>query len=250
MNGLSIIIPSRSITNLLPCIQAIHDHEPDPKIIVADDGVDWGFPHESEIIGPVRIDRLPISVVRGVKPFIFARNVNLGIRAAGDDDIIILGDDGLLQTPNGFTLLQQAAYANPEYGIISSSCNNVGNPNQLRRPSGSLRPEPRTVCFVCVIWPRSVINTIGLMDERFGGLDECGEVIYGFCDDDICLRARNAGYKLGVFDGCYVDHVTLPSEFRSQGPRSLDPGMRQFIRKWHVDNWGHDREHSAWRLCF
>ena len=39
-----------------------------------------------------------------MKPFVFARNVNLGIEAAGDADVILMNDDATqLRTPYGFT---------------------------------------------------------------------------------------------------------------------------------------------------
>lgn len=185
----------------------------------------------------------PIDWQEGIKPFIFARNINLGIQAAGDDDVIILNDDALVQTPGGFTLLQRAAEENPEYGIIAATCNNVGNQNQWPKGVG-LRDEPRMVCFVCVLIPRRTIDAVGLLDERF--------VDYGLDDDDYSLRVRKAGLKIGIHDGCYVDHGSLTSSYRGAAGAGGDffPNLKRFIEKWGVDNWGNARGTSAFSSLF
>jgi GT2 family glycosyltransferase len=182
-----------------------------------------------------------VKVVAGEKPFIFARNANIGIRAAGDDDVILLNDDALLKTPCGFSELRSLAHLNPEYGIIASSCNNVGNQNQLPKARG-LREDPRMVCFVCVYIPRRTIDTVGLLDQRFAG--------YGVEDDDYCLRVRQAGLKIGIWDGCFVDHQSLSSEYRGQGSGDFRANLKRFIEKHGFDNWGMPKERSNWPELF
>lgn len=241
MNRLTVIIPTRNLSNLMQCATAVRQNDPNIRIIVVDDAL------------PAQPDGAQLEYVQGVKPFIFARNINIGIRAAGDSDVVLLNDDATLKTPGGFSDLQRAALSNPDFGMVASSCNNVGNVNQNRLAwdnTYKLREEPRTLCFICVFIPRSVLSLVGYMDERFGGRDENGEVIYGFCDDDMSKRIRDAGYKLGIFDGCFVDHFNLPSSFRQEGPRPLEPGHRQFILKHGVDNRGNTRERSAWPHLF
>jgi len=220
MNGLSIIIPSKTITNVVPCLRSVGDNEPGAWRIVVDDGI--GLPAD----GGGQYDGLYEAVIPGISPFVFARNVNLGIVAAGTaDDVVILNDDALLKTPGGFSLLQQSAADHPEYGIISATCNSVGNRNQWPQGIG-LREDPRMVCFVAVLIPRRTINAVGLLDERFIG--------YGLEDDDYCLRVRCAGLKVGIHDGCYVDHGSLKSTFRGNplAPADLSVGKNIFVEKW------------------
>src|ERR1039458_1622450 len=115
MKNTSIIIPSKNWDNLRPCLGAILEKDPkfitDGKVIVVDDGL-------SNVMEALTI--FPIKVVQGIKPFIFSRNVNLGILAAGVDDIIILNDDALLETNLGFTKLVEIARAHPEFGVVRS----------------------------------------------------------------------------------------------------------------------------------
>lgn len=226
MKGLSVVIPSKTLSNFLPCAEAVRRHEPEADIVLVDDGLenmDW-LP---------RPDLMPLFAIPGEKPFIFARNVNGGIGFAGDDDVIVLNDDAILETPGGFSLLQQSAQEHPEFGIISATTNVAGNPEQYRRFTG-LREASRSVAFVCVLIPRRTIATVGLMDERFGGTMPDGRRIYGFCDNDMCRRVRNAGLKVGIHDGCYVDHGSLRSTFRGDPHASGDISAAQelYLAKW------------------
>ena len=216
----SIIIPSRKSENLRACIATIDQFNRSEliRLIVVDDGL-------AEY--PQNQDRL--RVIPGVKPFVFARNCNLGIRAAGEDDVILLNDDALLTTPDGFTRLIEVGQAHPEYGVIAAASNNVGNVNQRPRAVG-LREEPRMVNFVCVWIPRRTLKAVGLLDEIF--------TTYGFEDDDYCLRVRKAGLKLGIYDGCVMDHKTLKSTFRGEGHPGLAAGCKIFMRKWGHDTMG------------
>ncbi len=165
--------------------------------------------------------------------FVFARNVNIGIESAGSDDVVLLNDDALLKSSGGFAAMQRATQEHPEYGLVSATTNNVGNPNQnpLAGIVG-LREEPRVCCFVCVFIPRRTINKIGLLDERFVG--------YGGDDDDYCLRVRRAGLKLGILDGVFVDHLSLPSTFRGdpRSPGDYSANHELFKAKWGLDIWG------------
>jgi O-antigen biosynthesis protein len=256
----SVVIPSKSAANLVPCVRAIREAGETCRIIVVDDGLEWRDQIE---LDQFRFAPQTVHIVAGEKPFVFARNVNIGIRVAGDDDVIVLNDDALLKTPGGFTSLARVVTepwkytgAISQWGVIAATCNNVGNVNQHRVDGGGIagagargglcepRLEPRMVCFVCVYIPRSTIKAVGLLDERF--------VDYGMDDDDYSLRVRNAGLKIGIFDGCFVDHGSLTSSYRGT-PRTggnFRPNMKLFIEKWGVDNRGLSKDRSPFRELF
>jgi GT2 family glycosyltransferase len=208
--GLTVVIPSRNDINVQACIKTM---DTDLRIIIVDDGLS----HPDKLEG--------VQIIQGEKPFIFSRNVNIGIQAAGRDDVIILNDDALLQSPDGFSILREAAAFRPEFGIIGSTSNAVGNRGQHPQRIG-LREDPRMVCFVAVLIPRSTLDTVGFLDERF--------TAYGFEDDDYCLRVRKAGLKIGVHDDCFVDHTSLTSTFRGDPLTSaqLAGGQSIFESKW------------------
>jgi GT2 family glycosyltransferase len=220
----SVVILSKDAGNLVPCVRSILEMEPvlaRERIIVVDDGA--RNEAESELPG--------VRWVTGAKPFNFARNANLGVMHADESSVILLNDDTRLLTPYGFTRLSQIVTANPEYGIVSAAITGaVGNTRQEPQNAESIREEDRTVCFIAAYITRRVFNEVGMLDERFTD--------YGFDDDDMCLRARLAWFRLGIFDGCIVEHGVLPSTFRSSGPRPLDYNMRLFESKWNMTNWG------------
>lgn len=204
MRGLTVIILSRNDSNLDACLGVLPKREPEVRVRIVDDGL-----------------QTPTGIP-GPKPFIFARNANIGICAAFDDDVVLLNDDALLETPGGFTAMQRAAVEYPEYGVIAAATNVVGNPEQQQRPGGGLREAQRgDVCFICVLIPRRTIERVGLLDESF--TDYAGE------DTEYCYRVRQAGLNIGIFDGCFVDHSKLESTFRpGNGSRSIDAAMRRF----------------------
>ena len=204
----SVVIPSRKDANLERAIDAIRMAGETCRIIAVDDGLE-GKPFGAELVA-------------GRKPFIFARNCNLGIGSAYPDDVVLLNDDALLETPGGFGRLSGIARANPDYGVIAAACAYTGNPGEAPRPGGNLREEPRMVCFTCVYIRRAVLRVVGPLDERFAA--------YGFEDDDYCLRARRAGLRIGVFDGCVVEHLARGSTF-ARG-QDLAPGRALFVEKW------------------
>lgn len=225
MNGLSVIILSKRSSNLIPCIKSIRKCESveASHVIVVDDGVDWVG---SSFVSQIQTEGNNLHCVPGQKPFIFARNCNLGIVAAGNDDVVLLNDDALLQTSEGFTQLQKLAEDHPEYGMIAPVTNVTGQP--LQKPHGVGLREVQHIAFVCVYVPRRTLNTVGLLDERF--------VTYGWDDRDYCKRVKDAGLKIGVYDFCFVDHASLTSTFRGNphAAGNIEDGRKIFEAKWGV----------------
>ncbi len=214
---LSVIIPSRTASNLIPCVEAVRRYEPEARIIVVDDTPDLSLSQMAEWMKFV--------AVAGIKPFIYARNCNLGIAKAGSDDVILLNDDALLESADGFGEMQRAAAQHPEYGVIGAVTNVTGQP--LQQPHGiGLREVPH-IAFVCVFIPRRTIDHVGLLDDRY-----CLD--YGVEDLDYCEATRRSGLKVGVFDHCYVDHGSLTSSFRGdpRAPRSFAKNKALFDAKW------------------
>jgi GT2 family glycosyltransferase len=228
----SVIIPSRTLSNLGPCVAAVQVNEPDlplRQIVVVDDDETGKVTHFCEFNGLTRVE--------GRKPFIFSRAINSGILTALEmkvdlEGFILLNDDALLQTERGFTLLHVATVRDLSLGIVASACSNVGNPNQWPRGTERVRYDPRMVCFVSVYIPRSTVEAIGLLDEEFIG--------YGFEDDSYCLRLRRAGFSIGIHDGCVTDHGSLVSTFRGdpRTPASLEQNHAIYRAKWGEDNRG------------
>lgn len=227
--GITCIIPSRNTENLLACVSAVRRNEPTMRIIVVDDGLDMGRLAQQGNCWLCAVDL--IRVIPGMKPFVFARNVNIGINAAGQDDVILLNDDAILETPGGLSRLQHQGLVHPECGLISSSTNGA-TLNQRKLSPGNLRYDPVMVAFVCAFIPRASIDRFGLLDERFGvNAGGAGPRGYGCDDDSYCYLVRQSGLKLGIYDGCFVDHRSLKSTFRDDPEHPADVMVHERLFK-------------------
>lgn len=234
MKPLAVVIPSRTASNLVPCVAAVGQHEPDARIIVIDDGLQWTPENAGDSSGWGDIRIIP-----GEKPFVFARNANMGIRAAGDADVILLNDDALLESPRGFSLMQQAAAEHPEVGVIGAVTNSTGAREQMPRTNGGLRIVEH-IAFVCVLIPartrfrlRVMADDRSIPWEKFtGGLLDERYVTYGWEDNDYIRQCKTAGLQIAVHDGCYVNHSKLPSTFRGRGAGDIEPGRKIYMAKW------------------
>lgn len=231
-----VIIPSRNVENLTVCVEAVRQNEPAVEILVVDDDLDhrrlMEYGRLAEHWGAGRF-------VQGAKPFVFARNVNLGIRQAARrpsgtyPDVVLLNDDALLRSPGGFTLMQQAAAADPELGLVSATTNVCSNPAQYQTTSGGVRIARTApgftfpaVAFVCVLIPARTLLEDGLLDERY--------TAYGWEDVDYCRRIHEAGKRIAIDDRCFVDHASLTSSYRGdpRAPGPIDEGRAIYLNKW------------------
>ena len=206
--------------NLVPCVRAILENEPDlapEQVIVVDDGARAGAERS-----------LPaVRWVTGITPFVFARNVNLAMNLARHD-VFLVNDDARLMTPRGFTTMAADIRHRREVGVCSTGVRGVvGNPRQLAGNPPHFRYEPRVIAFVCVFLPWQTYMTLGPLDEQFEG--------YGFEDNDYCARVLAARLKIGIWDGCVVDHSgELTSTFRSRPDVThlFEQNRRLYRSKW------------------
>lgn len=243
MQPLSIVILSRNDQNFAACATAVRRAAPSARIILIDDGlVSSG--------ATLRARFGPLVILPGAKPFVFAANANIGIRAAEEDDVLLLNDDAQLLAPGDHAAwfermggpieaLLNASARRPEFGVVSCAVRGPSNsgehapvayPRNLEQTAGawdllSIRPfRGKTVPFIAVLIPRRAIDLVGLLDERFTD--------YGGDDDDYCYRVRQAGLGLGIYDGCVVDHGSLQSTFRPHGGgRDISTARAQFRAK-------------------
>lgn len=199
-----VVILSKNADNLIPCLQSISQNEPTltpDRIIIVDDGL---------VLTEDEKKASRCLYIQGAKPFIFARNANLGIKATDANCLILLNDDTLLRTLHGLSKIATLAADHMEFGIVAAATNVTGQPLQTPMAQG-LREVP-WLPFICVAIPRRTLNVVGLLDERYA-------IDYGVEDLDYCERTLRAGLKLGVYDYCFVDHGSLHSTFRGD-PRT------------------------------
>lgn len=217
-----IVILSAVADNLRGCLDSILKNEPSlprERIVVVDDGAKADC--EKEYPG--------ITWLKGEKPFVFARNANIGIKAC-PNDVILLNDDARLETKYGFSSMGFATKSREEVGICSAAIRGfVGNPNQ--KPwslAAGMRKEQRNVAFVALYIPRDTITRVGLLDERFTG--------YGFEDNDYSHRVKLNDLFVMIYDGCVVEHNSTANKSTYRTNSQIDSWMAKnrkiFEEKW------------------
>ncbi|MGA2270322.1 MAG: glycosyltransferase family 2 protein [Bryobacteraceae bacterium] len=183
----TIVTMSRFKDIFLRLHECINQYAPTFPCLMVSDG-DWVSPS-------------PWTVVRGKRPFVFARNWNVGIEATdSDSDVLFTNDDVIFSQPGTVDELRRAAYSKTSIGIVSPQmAGNAANPMQM---SGCRLREvtvtQHELAFVCVYIKRAVLSAVGKMDERFTG--------YGSDDFDFCRRAQQAGFTLAVTPKVTVIH--------------------------------------------
>ncbi len=213
MNNVTIVTLSRFPDLLADLNESVLKYEPDARRLVVTSG------ELSELAARGRFG-FPWAHTFGVEPFVFARNANLGIRAAGRDDVLLINDDCRL-IMSTIAPLRALAYEPPAVGLLSPQIiGGVGNPLQEARPGDAERyPSPTRLAFVCVYLPRATIDRVGLLDERFTG--------YGGDDDDYDLRVRQAGLSCLVAGRVRVEHGTAEQRFSTSFARVMTAQEQQ-----------------------
>jgi GT2 family glycosyltransferase len=190
-----VVILNKYVEVILPLLESIRCFiPPHPRIVIVADGHSDGYGYET--------------VYYRSENFCFAAAANLGIRALGTEDVILLNDDCVILEENFFSRLHIFGSTFPEVGILSPlvvGC--VGNPLQRWHEADKywhIGAEPikftnDTVCFVCAWLSRRMLNDIGLLNENI-------KRRYGYEDDEMCRRARAAGWQTAVTSTMMVQH--------------------------------------------
>lgn len=232
---ISIIIPfvnQHEMTQL--CVESIRTNTTDYEIIFIDNGsnpscenVPWNG---------------QTTTIRNEKNLGFPKAVNQGIEAAKGDVIAILNNDCIV-TPSCFEILQ--SHLSNGLDMVGPVTNSISGPQQVlidqyddltslnkaaetnrKKNEGQSYPYHRLV-FFCVAIKREIIDKVGLLDEIYTP---------GNCeDDDLCMRAIEAGFKLGIAKDCYIHH------FSSVTHKAMNIDYRALLNKNQKifnDKWG------------
>ncbi len=214
---ISIIIPVYNQHDMTyECIQRIREHTTNCEIIIVDNGSNP--PAKIPFTGFIEC-----KVIRNKKNEGFPVAVNQGIKASSGEVIILLNNDALV-TPgwarrltdrlnpfrnswdgvyNGFDIV--GPVTNYVAGVQRVNIDPYNNVDELDQSAIAWAKEVEDgvmdVNFIigfCMAFTRALYDKIGPFDESLWPCS--GEEI------DFCLRARQAGYSVGVIAGCYVHH--------------------------------------------
>jgi GT2 family glycosyltransferase len=117
----------------------------------------------------------------------------------GEGELCVIGSHDLHLEPNALRVMVDAAHSNPGFGILGPGIQGPlaasggvweGSTARLLPPESAPGVVERDwVSGTCLLLRYECVRRVGRFDERFGSYVE---------DVDYCLRARDAGFKVGT----------------------------------------------------
>jgi GT2 family glycosyltransferase/glycosyltransferase involved in cell wall biosynthesis/SAM-dependent methyltransferase/tetratricopeptide (TPR) repeat protein len=196
------------------CVQSIARHTPEPhEIILVDNGSTDQTPRA---MGALLFENPRVRVIINRDNRGFAAGNNQGLAIARGDNVVLLNNDTVV-TPGWLTRLLAVLKRHPDTGIVGPMSNQVSGPQFVNEVSytdvaqlpafaeswaaahdGQSFELGRAVGF-CLLARREVIKHIGGLDERFGNGN--------FEDDDFCIRAQLAGFRIRAAKDAFIHHT-------------------------------------------
>jgi len=214
----AVVIPTwNRRDDLLTCLESIEAMGyPQLHVIVVDNGSTDGTAEA------VRVNFPKAELIRSEENLGFAAGCNLGLRRVLQltAEYVLLLNNDVIVASDMMERLVEAALTHPEVGLFGPSVWYHDEPHRLwsagyrcrpvtlsdQPPQGN--PEGAEPYFVDTLYGcgllirREVLETVGLLDERFFMYYE---------DKDLCLRARAAGWKLLMVPAARVWHKVSES---------------------------------------
>lgn len=185
----------------------------------------------------------------------FPKACNQGIEIATGDNILLLNNDTIV-TEGWLGNMLHALYSSDGIGAVGSVTNSCSYGQAIpvpysgladmhafakqhnSQPNPSLWEERLKLIGYCMLIKKSVIDEVGLLDERF--------TPGNYEDDDLSLRIRLAGYKLLLCKDTFIHHYGSAS-FRDAPPEYVR--LMQNNRQKFADKWGFDPDQgNSFRL--
>ena len=208
----SIIMPIKDnleVTRV--AIDSIKQYTKDYQLIVIDDG--------SGEQTTQYLKSLPkIDYIRNEKSEGWCKAINQGIKLA-QADLIVFANNDIVVTPEWFEKMEKHI-SNPTHniGVLGPTSNKVeGYQHVDFNKKGITFNLTDVVTFFFVMVKRKVIDKIGGLDERFG--------LGGQDDADFCIRATQAGYKIGIARDIFIYHygsATFRNNFKNDISKSSE----------------------------
>lgn len=199
----------------------------------------------------------PVRVLDPKRNLGYARGVNAGIRAASEEDLLILNPDITVE-PGAVEALERAARERPRAGILAPKLLNPDGTLQLsarrfytwrtlllrRAPLFGLDQKSREIReHLMLDWDhadtrpvdwvlgaalyarRGAVRDVGLMDERY--------FLY-FEDVDWCQRMWRHGYEVVYCAGATMrhEHARASAQLDARSVRAHAAGLLRFAEKW------------------
>ncbi len=195
MSTLDIVLLQCGLPELtVRCLESIHDTLDDCCVILVDNGSSI----DDIEAAAHTLEKRDSLLIRNGENLGFARAVNIGIQASDAPYVCILNNDTII-SPGAFDRMLAYMDADPGLGIVGPRTNRC---ETQQRADGAGEPgltyTNGLIAFFCTILRREIIDDVGLLSEEYG-------LGYGE-DDDYCIRAVRAGWRLGIANDAWVWH--------------------------------------------
>jgi GT2 family glycosyltransferase len=226
------------------CLTSLFESDYGPcQVLVVDNGSTDGSPEYLQGLFP------RIEIIVNPANWGFAKANNIGIRHAlqnGADYVFLLNNDTVVDTPMLGTLIQTAE-SDARVGIVAPKILYYAQRDRIWHLGGRRHrwlPVPITlgqnelddgrhsepfdvdyVAFCGALVKRSLLEAIGLLDERF---------FFTYEDSDFCCRTRDAGHRIVCEPRARMWHkVSVSAEKDSVNVRYLKSKSRAMFYRLH-----------------
>ena len=227
-----IVCVHNALSDVQRCLNSLLRHTTPPYgLILVDDGSD---PPTQDFLADFAHQQPHASLLRRDEATGYTCAANRGLRHSTAPFVLLLNSDTIV-SPGWLDRLIACADSDPSIGLVGPLSNTASyqsipalsaggdwaeNPlpagweidgwaTALAESSARLYPEIPLLNGFCLLIRREVIDAIGYFDEEAFGLG------YGE-ENDYCLRARSAGWRLALADDAYIFHAQSRSYSHSR----------------------------------
>ena len=247
-----IILTYNNLDYTRQCLESIFTKTiyPNYEIVVVDNASTDGTP---DYLRSVAASHPNVRLVLNDENRGFASGNNQGVHASSGEYICFLNND-VIVTPGWLSGLL-THLSDPSIGAVGPVTNYAGNESRIsvdyhhisdldnfaRRYTQAHAGQAfdiRMLALFCMLLRRTVIESVGLLDEQFGvGMYE---------DDDFSLRIRQKGYRILCAEDVYIHHW---------GSAAFSQLAQERFERLHLENrqkfeskWGTDWQTHRWRM--
>jgi GT2 family glycosyltransferase/tetratricopeptide (TPR) repeat protein len=241
-----IILCHNQLEYTRPCLESVLAYTRSPyELVLIDNASTDGTPEYLEGLrsrdGPARVE-----VIRNGANVGFPAGCNQGLARARGEYLVFLNNDTVVTEGWLDGLVRWSLHEYPSVGLVGAVTNASRPPQEIavdypgldglpafaarrRQEYAGQALEAERLTGFCLLARREVLDRVGGFDESFG--------LGFFDDDDLCVRARRAGFKLLVALDVFVHHFGSRT-FAALGldcRRQLEENLARFRDKWGDD---------------
>ncbi len=236
-----IVVTYNNLDYTRLCLESIYKKTvyPNYEVIVVDNASIDGTVEFLKTFGATHPNFAPIFNERNEG---FASANNRGIAAATGEYMVFLNNDTIV--PRGWLSGLINHLRDAQVGIVGPVTNFSGNESRIEvdyltpdemegfaerytRAHEGQTFEISMLALFCIAMRRSVVDEVGLLDERFG--------IGMFEDDDYALRVQQKGYKVICAEDVFVHHwgsASFSKLSQEEYQRLFDENRKKLEEKW------------------